>query len=75
MLYKTQTQEIRLEVKRLGRDKIPTDELQCCSKLLLKLFTAHNFGGLGYLPEQLLQSPEKANQTTFVDIGHFAETH
>jgi hypothetical protein len=63
---------LKLKVQGLCGDKVSSHELERCGELLLKLFAAHDLGGLGYLSKQFLQTSEETDETALIDIGHFA---
>ena len=78
-LTKIQTQEdttnddsSALQVQGLGGDNVPAHLRQSRLEFTLQFFAAHDLGCLRHLSETLFQSAEDANQTAFVDIGHFA---
>lgn len=61
-----------LKVQRLRSNNVTPDLAQSRLELLLEFLAAHDFGRLGDLAQQFLQTSEETDQAAFVDVCHFA---
>lgn len=60
-----------LQIETVERNNIASNLGQAELEFVLQLVTTHDLSSLRHLPQQLLETSEKANKGTFVDICHF----
>ena len=60
------------QIQTVKRHNVAADLGQAQLKLVLELLAAHDLGGLGHLPQQLLEAAEQPDERALVGICHFA---